>query len=80
VAILERAVLQLATQLDIQSFENQGLRIALTQEKKRRQRNKRLNLLEEEDTGVPQFFSPQRVLAAKAFQKSKEKKEEENKR
>jgi DDE superfamily endonuclease len=53
VAILERAVLQLVTQMDIQNFENRGLRTALTQEKKRRQRGKRLNLLGEEDTGVP---------------------------
>jgi hypothetical protein len=52
----------------------------LTQEKKRRQRNKRLNLLGEEDTRVPQFFSPQRVLAARAFQASKEEEEEEDKR
>jgi hypothetical protein len=58
VAILERAVLRLATQMDIQNFENRGLRTASTQEKKRRQRGKRLNLLGEEDTGVPQFFSP----------------------
>jgi DDE superfamily endonuclease len=52
-ALLERAVLRLATKLDIQSFENRGLRMAITQEKKRRQRGKRLNLLEEEEAGVP---------------------------
>jgi DDE superfamily endonuclease len=50
--LLERAVLRLATRFEIQSFENQGLRVAITQEKKRRQRSKRLNLLGEEDTGV----------------------------
>lgn len=80
VAILERAVLRLATQMNIQNFENRGLRIALTQEKKRRQQNKRLNLLGEEDTGVPQFFSSQRVLAARIYQKNKEKKEKKDKR
>jgi DDE superfamily endonuclease len=80
VALLERAVLRLATNLEIQSFENRGLQVAITQEKKRRQRNKRLNLLGEEDTRVPQFFSPKRILAAKAFQESKEKEEEEDKR
>jgi hypothetical protein len=80
VALLERAVLRLATNFEIQSFENQGLRVALTYEKKRRHRNKRLNLLGEEDTGVPQFFSPQCVLATKAFHKHKEEEEEEDKR
>jgi hypothetical protein len=79
-ALLERAILRLTTRFEIQSFENQGLRVAITQEKKMRQRNKRLNLLGEEDTGVPQFFSPQRVLAARAYQESKEEKEEESKR
>jgi hypothetical protein len=36
--------------------------------------------LREEDTGVAQFFSPQRVLTAKAFQENKEEEEEEDKR
>jgi hypothetical protein len=36
--------------------------------------------LGEQDEGVPQFFSPQRVLAAKAFQENKEVAEEEDKR
>jgi hypothetical protein len=69
VALLERAVLRLATHFEIQSFENQGLRTAITQEKK-----------SEQDGGVPQFFSPQRVLAAKVFQENKEVAEEEDKR
>jgi hypothetical protein len=79
-AILQRAVLRLATKFDIQNFENKGLRMALTQEKKRRQRGKRLNLLGEEESGVPQFFSPQRVLTAKAYQEGKEEAIEEEKR
>jgi hypothetical protein len=79
-AILQRAVIRLATKFDIQNFENKGLRMALTQEKKRRQRGKRLNVLEEEKAGVPQFFSPQRVLAAKAYQEGKEEAIEEEKR
>jgi hypothetical protein len=53
VALLERAVLRLAARFEIQSFENQGLQTAITQEKKRRQRNKRLNLLGEQDEGIP---------------------------
>jgi hypothetical protein len=36
--------------------------------------------LGEEDTGVPQFFSPRRVLTAKVFQENKEEVEEEDKR
>jgi hypothetical protein len=79
-ALLERAVLRLATKYDIQSFENRGLRIAITQEKKRRQGKRRLNLLGEEEAGVPQFFSPQRVLTAKTYQDNKEELEEEEKR
>ena len=79
-ALLEWAIFRLATQFEIQSFENQGLQMAITQEKKRRQRGKRLNLLGEEVAGAAQFFSPQRVLAAKAFQEGKEKAEEEERR
>jgi AAA+ superfamily predicted ATPase len=52
-ALLQRAVLRLATKYDIQSFKNKDLRTAITQEKKRRQRDKRLNLLGEEEAGVP---------------------------
>lgn len=80
VELLERAVLRLATNYEIQTHENKCLRMAITQEKKRRQRGKRLNLLGEEETNGPQFFSPQRILAAKAFQESKEVTEQEKKR
>jgi hypothetical protein len=47
--------------------------MALTQKKKKRQRDKRLNVLKKKEARVPQFFSPQRVLAAKAYQEGKEK-------
>jgi DDE superfamily endonuclease len=77
--VLERAVLRLAAKFEIQSHENQGLKAAITQEKKRRRRGRRLNLLGEEDTAGPQFFSPQRILAAKAFQEGKEAAEHEKK-
>jgi hypothetical protein len=33
--------------------------------------------VQQEDTRVTQFFSPQRVLAARAYQESKEEEEEE---
>lgn len=52
--------------------------MTITQEKQRRQRNKRLNLLREQNAGVPQFFSRQRVLATKAYQEGKEEGEEED--
>lgn len=78
--ILERAVLRLATKFEIQSHENKGLRMAVNEEKRRRKRGKRLNLLGEEETGGPQFFSPERVLTAKTFQDSKEAAEVEKKR
>ena len=44
-----------------------GLLKALKQEKKRRKRGKRLNLLGEDDSGA-QFFSPIRVQAAREYQ------------
>ena len=75
--LFQRAVFRLATQNEIQRHENQGLRQALNQEKKRRQRGKRLNLLGEEESHTAQFFSPQRILAAKAYQAEKEATEKE---
>lgn len=77
--LLERAVFRLAVRNEIISHENQGLRVAITEEKKRRQRGKRLNLVGEEEDGQAQFYSPQRILAAKAYQESKQQAEEENK-
>lgn len=80
VAILERAVLRLATRFEIQTHENRGLRAAIMIEKKRRNHRKRLNLLGEETNAAPQFFSPQKVLSARAYQESKEAAEQEEKR
>ena len=60
--ILERAVLRLAAKFEIQSHENKGLKMDVTEEKKCRKRGQRLNLLGEEETSGPQFFSPERVL------------------
>ena len=47
-------------------------------EKQKRKRGKRLNLLGE-IAGGPEFFSPSRVLKAKAFQEAKVAKEQEKK-
>lgn len=80
VIILEKAVMKLATHLELQKHENDGLRRAVIGEKKRRQRNKRLNLIGQEATAEAQFFSPTRVIAAREFQETKEAAEQEEKR
>ena len=68
------ANLLLAAQHSINKHIQKGLVEALKQEKKRRQRGKRLNLIGEEDSG-PQLFSPTRVQAARDYQTSKETEE-----
>jgi hypothetical protein len=78
--VLEQIVLRLITKYEIQSYKNKGLKMAITQEKKRRQRGKCMNLLGEKETNGPQCFSPERILAAKAFQESKEAAEQGKKR
>ena len=62
----------LATKLELIQHENKQIKNALFNEKKKHNRSKHLNLIGEEATGVPQFFSPTRVLIAQAFQESKE--------
>ena len=51
-AILERAALRLATEVEIQKHINKGLGVALRMEKKRRKPGVRLNLKGEEVTGI----------------------------
>ena len=75
--ILARAAMRLATHHGIQIHENNGLRRAIFEERKHRQRSKRLNLVGEESAPEPQFFSPTKVLQAKAFQETKEAQEQE---
>ena len=58
---------KLASQRSIDQYIITGLTEALRNEKKRRQRGKRLNLLGENDSG-PQFFSPGRIQAAREYQ------------
>lgn len=65
---------RLAAQHSIDQHMMNGLIDALKNEKKRRKRGKRLNLLGEEDSG-PQFFSPARVQAARDLQTTKEEQE-----
>ena len=51
-----------------------GLSRTLIKDKRRRNRGKRLNLLEKEDFG-PQFFSPDRIVAARSRQTEKKAEE-----
>ena len=64
---------QLAAEHSIDQHLIHGLIDALKQEKKRRKRGVRLNLIEEKEEGA-QFFSPSKVQAARNFQASKEDK------
>jgi hypothetical protein len=64
--IIFHANIRLATQHSIDQHTITGLMGALKEEKKKRSRGKRLNLVGEEDSG-PQFYSPSRVHRAKTF-------------
>lgn len=66
-----RANERLAAERSIDQHIIRGFTISLREEKKRRQRGKRLNLLGVEDSG-PQFFSPSKVQAARDRQAVKE--------
>ena len=66
-AILVRAVFRFATQYKIQNHKNNSLRRAIVEEKKRKQCDKRLNLVGEEYGPELQFFSSIKVLQVKAF-------------
>lgn len=69
--VIFRANEKLAAQHEVDEHVKRGLLNVLNEEKKRRRKGKRLNLLGEEDVG-PQLFSPGRIQAAKTFQKEKE--------
>ena len=69
-----RVIERLTAERSINKHVINGLLEALKQEKKRRKRGKRLNLLGEEDSGA-QFFSPTRIQAAREYQVIKEEDE-----
>ena len=71
IAKVFRANERLVSQHSIDQHMVKGLITALKDEKKKRRRGKRLNLVGDEDTG-PQFFSPARVEAARAWQALKD--------
>ena len=68
---LFRATEKLTSQYSIDIHTIKGLTQTLKNEKKRRQKGKRLNLLGESDLG-PQFFSPGRIQAAREYQSQKD--------
>ena len=71
VKLLFKANERLAAQHAIDQYTKKGLLEALEIEKKKRTRGKRLNLIGKECSG-PQFFSPTRIQAARAYQQEKE--------
>jgi DDE superfamily endonuclease len=80
-AALERIIRgseKLAAMNDCLQHEVRGLREAISLEKKKRKRGKRLNLLGEEDSG-PQLFSPARIAKARLIASEKEEAERQKK-
>ncbi|SLM37363.1 hypothetical protein LPUS_07185 [Lasallia pustulata] len=76
VAKLFRANERLTAKNSIGTHMILGFTAALREEKRRRKRGKRLNLLGEKESG-PQFFSPGRVTAARTWQAEKEEEEQQ---
>ena len=68
---LFRSAELLSSQHSIDTHILKGLTQSLKNEKKKRQKGKRLNLLGEDDSG-PQFFSPRRIQAAREWQAQKD--------
>ena len=73
-----RANEKLAALHSIDQHVIEGLQMAIREEKRRRARGKRLNLVGEKEAG-PQFWSPSKVQAARDYQASKEKEEKQRK-
>ncbi len=76
--LILRSQERLAAQHEIDQHIQRGLLDTLTNEKKRRKRGKKLNLLGEEDIGA-QLFHSSRVYAALEFQAAKEATEQAEK-
>jgi hypothetical protein len=74
-ALIFRGHEELAAKDSINQHIIKGLQQSLQLEKKKRNKGKRLNLVGEEDHG-PQFFTPERVKAAIAYQAQQEAEEE----
>jgi translation initiation factor IF-2 len=59
--------MQLAAEREIVIHRAECFKRALILEKKKRKKPKRLNLLGEDASGVPQFFGPEEVKKAREF-------------
>ena len=70
-----KANVALAAQVSIDQHIINGLHAALKMERQKRKKGKKLNLVGEDDIG-PQFYSPDRVRRALAFQDEKEANEQ----
>ena len=76
---LFKANMQLAAEREIATHRAECFKRALILEKKKRNKPKRLNLLGEDASGVPQFFGPEEVKKAREFQAGKAAREEQEK-
>ena len=69
----------LAAEAQIATHRAEAFKRALVLEKKKRKKPKRLNLLGEEKSGLPQFYGPEEVRNAREFQAGKAAREEQEK-
>jgi hypothetical protein len=76
---LFKANMYLAAEAQIATHRAEAFKRALVLEKKKRKKPKRLNLLGEEKSGLPQFYGPEEVRNAREFQAGKAAREEQEK-
>ena len=76
---LFKANIYLAAEAQITTYRAEAFKRALVLEKKKRKKPKRLNLLGEEKSGLPQFYGPEEVRNAREFQAGKAAREEQEK-
>lgn len=75
--LIIRASEKLAVQAEILRHENEGLRTALIEEKKRRKRGKPMGLFAKDEPGQAMFFSPAKIAAVRAHQDELEAQKEQ---
>ena len=74
--LIIRATEKLAIEKEILEHENQGLRVALIGEKKRRKRGKAMELFAKDEPGQAMFFSPGKIAAIRDRQQELEAQKE----
>jgi hypothetical protein len=77
-AVMSKAALKLATQVEILNHEVAGLKTALVGEKQRRRRGKNMGLLAPDQPGQTQFFSPARIRVVRTQQQDLETQKSQN--